>query len=141
MKYVLDASVALKTVLPEQDSDQALRLLDEFAAGLHQLVAPDVFAAEVANSLTRAERKRVIAPGDALVLYSQVLVRMPSLLHSLALLPRAIEISSQLRTSTYDCLYVALAEQENCSLITADRKLIATFSLQFPFIVNLADLT
>src|SRR5437764_5957293 len=30
------------------------------------------------------------------------------------------DISSQLRQSVYDCLYVALAERESCELVTAD---------------------
>ena len=40
------------------------------------------------------------------------------------LLQRATAISSQARIGVYDCLYVALAEHENCELVTADGKLI-----------------
>jgi hypothetical protein len=53
---------------------------------------------------------------------------------------RSVEISSQTRAGFYDCLYVALAEQENCQLVTADDKLINALQARFPFIVSLASL-
>ena len=43
MKYVLDSNVALKWVLPEADSDKAIKIRDEFGQGIHQLLSPDVF--------------------------------------------------------------------------------------------------
>jgi hypothetical protein len=46
MKYVLDASVALKWVLSEPDSPAALNLRDTFTRGVHELIAPDTFLAE-----------------------------------------------------------------------------------------------
>jgi predicted nucleic acid-binding protein len=57
MIYVLDSNVALKWVLPEADSDKALRFRADMQAGVHDLLAPDVFPVEVAHPLTRAERK------------------------------------------------------------------------------------
>jgi predicted nucleic acid-binding protein len=59
---------------------------------------------------------------------------------SLPLMPRAISISSQLRIGVYDCLYVALADQEQCELITADDKLIKNLKKQFPFIQSLSSM-
>jgi hypothetical protein len=38
MRYVLDASVALKRVLPETDSDIALRLQSDLIAGRHEFL-------------------------------------------------------------------------------------------------------
>jgi hypothetical protein len=40
MKYVLDASVALKWVLAEADSAKAIDLRDQFRKQLHDLLAP-----------------------------------------------------------------------------------------------------
>jgi predicted nucleic acid-binding protein len=48
----------------------------------------------------------------------------PQLIDSLPLMNRAIKMSSRVRIGLYDCLYVALAEQEGCNLVTADEKLI-----------------
>lgn len=41
MRYVLDASVALKCVLIEPDSAKARQLRDEFRNGIHELNAPE----------------------------------------------------------------------------------------------------
>ena len=41
MKYVLNSSVGFKWVVPEVDSDKALRLRDDFRSGVHELRAPD----------------------------------------------------------------------------------------------------
>jgi hypothetical protein len=40
MKYVLDASVALKWVLTEPDSSKALSIRDDFRKQVHELLAP-----------------------------------------------------------------------------------------------------
>lgn len=52
---VLDASVALKWVLGEPDSDKALALRDDFRANFRDLIAPDVFSAECAHALTTSD--------------------------------------------------------------------------------------
>jgi predicted nucleic acid-binding protein len=57
-----------------------------------------------------------------------------------SLLLRAIDISSKMRIGVYDCIYVALAEQEGCELATADDKLFNTLHKDFPFIISLASL-
>ncbi len=57
-----------------------------------------------------------------------------------ALLPRAIEISLQVRHGVYDCLYIALAEREGCELLSADTKVLLNLRVKFPFIIDLASL-
>ena len=54
MKYVLDASVALKWVLTEPDSAKALSVRDDFRKQVHELLAPDVFPVEVGRPTPRA---------------------------------------------------------------------------------------
>ena len=49
-------------------------------------------------------------------------------------------ISSQARIGVYDCLYVALAEQQGCQLVTADDRLVKTLQPTFSFITSLASL-
>ena len=47
---------------------------------------------------------------------------------------RAIDISSAMRIGVYDCVYVALAEQEPCELVTADTTLVRALQPTFPFV-------
>ena len=64
----------------------------------------------------------------------------PRLERSAPLLPRAIAISSSMRVGVYDCLYVALAEREQCQFVTADDRLVRNLQPRFPFIIPLASL-
>lgn len=123
MKYILDASVALKWVLVESDSPNAIRLRNEALAGLHEFIAPNVFPLEIAHSLTRAERKGLLKPGQGRALFGDILTIPIELQPSLPLLVRAMNLSSATLCGVYDGLYIALSEQTGCELITADQKL------------------
>lgn len=140
MKYVLDASVALCFVIPRPHSTKALQLRDDYISRIHDLIAPDIFYGETANALTKAERQKSIAIGQASVLHLTILADCPRLESYFPLTPRAIEISSQTRTAFYDCLYVALAEQEQCEVVTVDDKFLNGIQRQFPFVIHLSTL-
>lgn len=56
---------------------------------------------------------------------------MPSML-------RALSIATRARIGVYDCVYVALAEQEGCDLITADARLLNSLRPTYPFVTSLA---
>jgi predicted nucleic acid-binding protein len=135
MKYVLDASVALKWVLSESDSPAANKLREEFTRDVHELVAPDTFLAEVAHALTKAERRGLIGAGQASLLLGDILTTRPDLHAFVPLLARAAELATQARIGVYDCLYVGLAEREQCPLVKADQRLVNTFQGQFPIVL------
>jgi predicted nucleic acid-binding protein len=140
MKYVIDSSVAVKTVLTEIDSGKALRLIDEFRAGLHDLFASEVFHIEIAHALTKAERQLKITPPQGWIGWKSIMADCPLLVASLPLMPRAFDISSSMRVGVYDCLYVALAERELCEFVTADDKLIKNLQPKFPSIIALSSM-
>jgi predicted nucleic acid-binding protein len=124
MRYVVDSNVAVKWVLNETDSAQAVKIRHDFVAGIHELLAPDVFPVEIAHALARAERKNILIPPQGTAALASILRTLPQLHGSLSLLPRAFELASNARIGVYDCLYAALAEQEQCELLTADVRLI-----------------
>ena len=74
---MLDSCVAIKWALPEQDTPAAVRLLNEYRQGLHELSAPDVFPVEVAHAVAKAERRGVIRtpPGGAWHAYLLISMR------------------------------------------------------------------
>jgi len=78
--------------------------------------------------------------GQALGLWNVVLSTKPNLHSHIPLLARAIGIASKHRIAVYDCLYVALAGQEGCKLVTADAKLLANLQAAFPFVISLGSL-
>src|SRR5260370_34198055 len=111
MKYVLDASVAMRWVLPGPLSPKALQLRDDYLNKIHELIAPDIFPSETASALTKAERQKIIIVGDSAILYNRIAVAWPVLHSYFPLTPLVVEISSRTRSASYDCLSVALASR------------------------------
>jgi len=140
MTFVVDSSVALKWVLTEQDSAKAIKLRLDYRAGTHDLISPDILLVESAHALARAERRRIIPLASADAYLLDIISTAPTSHAHLPLLRRALAIASAERVGVYDCLYVALAEQELCEFITADDKLIRNLQPKFPFIRSLASL-
>ena len=138
MKYILDSSVGVKWVITENYSDKADALRADFLNAIHELLSPDVFPVEVAHALTRAERQGRVPVGKAKDLLGDILTTPPQFHSYQSLLGRAVEISSNMRIGVYDCLYVALAEQEGCELVTADDRLVNNLQNQFPFVIHIA---
>lgn len=140
MKYVLDASVAVKWLLAEAGYEKAETIVLNARLGIDELIAPDFFLAECGHALFRAERKKAIGPGDARQLIATLIHDLPELYPSDVLMSRAAGICQFLRKSFYDCLYMALAEREQVQLITADIKLVKAAQPDYPFVVDLASL-
>lgn len=137
MRYVVDSSVAFKWVVQEHDSDRAVRLRDDYRNGIHELLAPDIFPAEVANALLVAERRGRINPGQFPIFLADILTTPPIMTLTRLLLTRVTTLVVQVQISTYDALYVALAERENCEFVTADDKLVRKLPA-FPFVISLS---
>jgi len=125
-------------VLSETDSEGARRLRDDFHAASHELIAPDIFPVECLHALLKAERQKRVIGG--LPLWQAIMVDAPVLVPHIPLLARAAEIASAARIGVYDCVYVALAEQDGCELVTADAKLVASLRATFPFIRALSSM-
>ncbi len=129
---VVDASVGFKWIVPEGDSDKAIALQSE------ELHAPDFFPVEMANAFRMSEMRGRIPKAQTAL--DDLLLQLPKLHSAIVLLPRALEIAAQARRSVYDSLYVALAEFEQCELVTADQRLVNAIRQQFPFVIDLASL-
>jgi len=63
MKYVIDANVALRWVLNEAYSEQAIALREAFRRGVCELLAPEFFPLEVANALNQSGAPQGYPPG------------------------------------------------------------------------------
>ena len=119
---------------PNSTRPKHLALETDFRNHRHELIAPDTFPVEVAHALTKAERRKLLLPGEAEVRLARLLTYPPELFPYLPYLSRAVEIATLAQIGVYDCLYVALAEREGCELVTADQRLIANLETQFPII-------
>lgn len=121
---VIDASVALKWFLVEHGSNEALRL----AGSGRSLAAPDLIIAEVCNGLWKSARLGRLTSEQV----SLATAKLPDFLSQLApgrlLAERAVMIANEVGHPVYDCFYLALAEQLETKLVTADRRLMAVLS-------------
>jgi len=115
-RYVVDASVAVKWLLPEVHTEAARRAL----GGKHELLAPDLIWAEVGNALWKRWRNGQIESETARILLN-VFRRAPlHISESKALMGSAWDVAEQYDRSFYDSLYLALAASVECPLVTAD---------------------
>lgn len=140
MRYVIDASVLLKAVLREQDSEAAYSLVAQHREGAATLIAPDLILTEAANALwKRALLRREISIADARDAFAS-LTSAGIILHaSTVLLEDALALAFRHRHTVYDALYVTLAVRQRRPLVTADEKLLRAFPL--PLVIPLSQLS
>lgn len=115
--FVVDASVAVKWLVHEPLSEQAAKLLDDDLP----LAAPELIFAEVANALWAISRRGDIGAADvreALDLLADAPLIVASSMKQLMAV--AARLASDLDHPVYDCMYLALALQEQRPVITAD---------------------
>jgi predicted nucleic acid-binding protein len=135
MTCVVDASIAVKWVIPEVLSDKA----DQLRADDDEMLAPDLLLVEVANALWRKTASREISAAEAGRAFDLVSESGIDLRPTAPLLPRAMEVARQLSHPVYDCVYLVLAEREHVSFVTADRRLLRRTSAR-PLHVPIVDL-
>ncbi len=120
MTWVIDASVAVKWVIPEVLSEQADRVRDSD----EDVLAPDLLLVEVANALWRKTAAREITAREADDAFDLVRASGIDLRPTGPLVPRAMDLARRLGHPVYDCVYLALAERERAALVTADHRLL-----------------
>lgn len=117
---VLDASVAAKCYLAEANSDKAIELM----AGDAKLFAPELIRVEVSGAICRHVREGKLTEDEVKLRcdkWRQHLAEdVVSLVPDKDLLSRAELLAIELRHPVQDCLYLALAQQHDVPLVTAD---------------------
>jgi predicted nucleic acid-binding protein len=122
---VVDASVAVKWLLPEAGAESAQRLLDSGDG----LMGPALIRVEVAAAIARKSRfgevDRRDAAAAAELWFQSIADGLIALSPDDVDLPRGFRLALELGHPVQDCLYLALAERLGAELFTADRKFVA----------------
>ncbi|GAC1448490.1 MAG: type II toxin-antitoxin system VapC family toxin [Ktedonobacterales bacterium] len=122
---MVDASVAVKWHLQDEEHvDQALALLDQFAAGAVELVAPDQIRYEVPSAVAVATRRATprLTMEQGREAIDEFLALGLTTLRDDDLIVRAYALVHQYAIAFYDALYLACAQHIGCPLIVADNR-------------------
>jgi len=121
--FVVDTSVAIKWVIEEEGSDIAERLQDT------DMVAPALFRIEAANVLRTLAVREAISARQALDLFTFLQGAPVTIIDAdEALEHRALELALDLRHPVYDCVYLAVGERMDRTLVTADRRFLSALA-------------
>lgn len=115
---VVDASVGVKWVVNETDSDVARSLSQ---TSLH---APDLFPIECANILWKKARLRDLTRRNAMECLDILQQAPVAIVPTHELMPRALDLAFELQHPVHDCVYLALALLRGIPLVTADERLV-----------------
>jgi predicted nucleic acid-binding protein len=116
---VIDASIAVKWVIEEEGSREAVAL-----RGRGRLIAPDLLVAECANILWKKARRSELARDEALLAARLLQGVDVELVPMRPLLAAAARLALALDHPAYDCIYLALAVERDCRFVTADQALL-----------------
>lgn len=117
--FVVDAGVAIKWLVDEPQSYKGAKLLED---GL-LLAAPGLINAESANTPWAIVRHGRLGSADmreALDLLADAPLIVPSSMKQL--MPAAARLAADLDHPVYNCMYLALAIQEQRPVVSADRR-------------------
>ena len=116
-RFVIDASIAIKWVVHEEDSLDALAILQNFP-----LSSPDLLIAECSNILWKKVKRAELTTDEAIMAAHLIQRADVELLPTRRLMDRATRFAIELDHAAYDCIYLALAIERNWPFVTADER-------------------
>ena len=136
----LDASLALKLLVVEDDSAQARSLWRSWIIQGTEVVAPGLFVFECASALRRMVVRRDLEEEPARQALGLLLTMPVSLRAPEGLVKRAWDLARDLgRPSAYDCFYLGVAELLGIQCWTADRRLYNAVRKRNPWLRHLSE--
>jgi predicted nucleic acid-binding protein len=138
-KVCIDASLGLKLVLSEPDSDQAEREWQNWLRSGIEIVTPFLFLYETASVLRNRVYRKEITQTEADEALSILAGLGITYLYPPAIRQHAWELARRFnRPTSYDSFYLALAKLEGCPFWTGDRRLFNAVKNQLEWVHVLA---
>lgn len=139
MDLVLDASLAVKLLFDEQYSDATDALVSEARRLGGRIYAPPHMRPGLTNIIRRRMRVLRMPLATALSDLDRML-NLPIMIVDLpSLYPAALRLADAFSLSTYDALYVALAQALDCDLWTDDQRVLRAVAGGAPFVRWIGD--
>ena len=124
MIVIVDASVAAKWFIAEENANAALELLGK----PYELHAPDLLFLEVDNVLCKLIRRGLLFEDEGFDIHNKILTFPIRSYPSQNFREEAFHMAIETKRSIYDCLYLALAEALDGRMVTADGKFFQAIS-------------
>jgi predicted nucleic acid-binding protein len=121
-KIVVDASVAFKWFVEEQDSGSARRMAEDYGGGRIDIASVELLPFEVLNALRYAPDTGVEDLKTAALALDKLGLDLRPLRDELSV--RCMENALRYGISVYDSAYLSLGEIDDVRVYTADLKLI-----------------
>jgi predicted nucleic acid-binding protein len=119
IRWTVDASLAVKWLIPEPLSSEATTWLE----GDPEIFVPELFFAEIPNVLWKKVARRELSEDEARRAERAVRVLSLNVVSNRGIAEAALDLAFKLRGNAYDCFYLAVAIGFEAPLVTADRKL------------------
>lgn len=120
--FVVDTSVVVKwfNQKDELQVDKALQIFDGLTEHRLNIIVPDLIIIELLNVFLKSKTLTVdkIKEDISDFLSLPLIIKQPTQ----SVLELAIEIANRHKLTIYDALFIALAQVENCQLISDDKK-------------------
>jgi predicted nucleic acid-binding protein len=131
----VDASLIIRTLIPDRFSNEAETLLTIWQRERTQLLAPALLAFEVTSALRRLVALKAISPSRGDEAFAQFL-RIPlRLLTRRVIFPLAWRLAKEFnRPRAYDMAYLAMAQLAKSPFWTADERLYNAVSETLPWV-------
>ena len=139
---VVDASIAIKWAIKEENTDLALVLLADWTEKEIIILAPAILSYEVTNVFHQRIRREAYPFEDAQRALEEIIYELIGFdfANTPATHIRAIQLSQQFGLpAAYDAHYLALAESKHCELWTADKRLWNSTKGKLPWVRWLGD--
>lgn len=122
MNYVVDTSVILQWFHKngELHTKEAGNILDDLKSGKIEVSTPDILPLELLNALIKGKG---LSPDEANRTLNDLFEMPIKIIEvSLPVLELAAILMAQYNLASYDAYFLALAQYENCRLISDDQK-------------------
>lgn len=122
---VVDTSALIRLFIPDGPLPEGF---EEFLRGVERgqsrAMAPELILAEAGNVIHRKHKTGELSEDEADQILTEIMSLPMRLFPHRSIIIRALELAREHDTTVYDCLYLALAEEQGAFIFSADQKLL-----------------
>lgn len=127
---IVDASIVYKWFAEnEEDSSLALNILQKHINGREKIAVPDLILYELANAWVTKTAIPSARVKTNLKDLQDAGLELENVTFDLA--AKAVNFAKKYNASVYDAIYVVLAKEKRCNLVTADKKFAEKINLPY----------